>query len=47
MGFEYVDWIHVTQDRVQLFALLNIVMKLPQFDNNAHDLYCDLNIVSL
>jgi hypothetical protein len=22
MGFEYVDWIHVTQDRVQILTLL-------------------------
>jgi uncharacterized protein with GYD domain len=47
MGFEYVDWIHGTHDRVQILFLLNKVMKLAQLNKDAFDLYSDLNIVSL
>jgi hypothetical protein len=36
MGFEYVDWIHGTQDRVQILVLLNKVIKLAQLDKDEH-----------
>jgi hypothetical protein len=28
MGYEVVDWIHLTEDRDQLWAVVNMVMNL-------------------
>lgn len=47
IGFEYVDWIHGTQNRVQILVLLNKLMKMTELNKDALDFYSNLNIVSL
>jgi hypothetical protein len=40
MGWKYVDWMHLAQDRDQWRALVNMVMKLPSSIKGGEFLDC-------